>query len=191
MKFSEQCTTAAKNVNMILGMIRRTIKNKNKNIIVRLYKGLVRPKLEYCIQAWNPFLHKDITKLEKIQKRALKMIEECRGMKYEARLMATGLTGLEERHKRGDLIEVFKIMKGKIKTDLGTFFKLDVNHRTRGHKYKLVKGRSRLDIRKNFFSQSIVNEWNRLPSSVLESETVNGFKNRYDKYASEKRFKTR
>ena len=66
MKFSEQCNTAIRSANSILGLIRRTITNKNKNIVVKLYKGLVRPKLEYCVQAWHPFLARDIKNLEKI-----------------------------------------------------------------------------------------------------------------------------
>jgi len=59
-KFSEQCNTAVKNANSTLGLIRRTIKNESKNIMLKLYKGLIRPKLEYCIQAWRPFLKGDI-----------------------------------------------------------------------------------------------------------------------------------
>jgi len=107
MKFSEQCNTAIRSANSILGLIRRTITNKNKNIVVKLYKGLVRPKLEYCVQAWHPFLARDIKNLEKIQHRATKMIEECKGLKYADRLAATGLTSLEDRRTRRYLIEVF------------------------------------------------------------------------------------
>ena len=57
-KTSEQCTMAANKANQILGMIKRNIKWKDKNIITKLYKALVRPKLEYCVQAWCPQLKK-------------------------------------------------------------------------------------------------------------------------------------
>jgi len=184
MKFHEQCNVAIKGANSMLGLIRRNIKNKNKNIIVRLYKGLVRPKLEYCIQAWRPFLKGDIKNLEKIQRRATRMIEGCSRLKYSERLAATGLTSLEDRRTRGDLIEVFKMIKGISKLDYRAFFRLDANSRTRGHTYKLVKERSRLDIRKNYFSQRIVSEWNKLPTSVVAAESVNSFKNRYDSFIS-------
>lgn len=187
MKFSEQCNAAIKNANSMLGLIRRNIKNKSKNIMVRLYKGLVRPKLEYCVQAWRPFLKKDIKNLEKIQRRATRMIEGCRGLKYVDRLEAAGLISLEDRRTRGDLIEVFKMVKGLSKIDYKSFFKLDDTSRTRGHMYKLVKVRSRLDIRKNCFSQRVVSEWNKLPAVVVEAESVNSFKNRYDRYISEMR----
>jgi hypothetical protein len=56
LKFSEQCNAAIKNANYTLGLIKRNIKNKSRNIITRLYKGLVRPKLEYCVQVWRPYL---------------------------------------------------------------------------------------------------------------------------------------
>ena len=88
MKFTEQCNTAMKSANSMLGLI-RTVKNKRKDIILRLYKALVRQKLEYCIQAWGPYSKGEIKNLEKIQRRATKMIEECKGMNYKDRLVAT------------------------------------------------------------------------------------------------------
>ena len=181
-KFSEQCNKAANSANAIIGMIRRTVTCRRKDIMVRLYKALVRPKLEYCVQAWCPYLKKDSNKLERVQARATRLIKDCRNLGYEDRLKYTGLTTLSERRIRGDLIEVFKILKGLSKVDYSTWFKLSDNNRTRGHDYRLVKSRSRLDIRKHFFSQRVVNEWNSLPNEVVEAETVNTFKNRYDRY---------
>ena len=182
MKFSEQCNTVVKQANSTLGLIRRTIKFKRKDIIVRLYKALVRPKLEYCIQAWRPHLRKDIKSLEQIQHRATKMIPECRNQEYEARLRSTGLISVEDRYTRGDLIQVFKILKGIDKVEYSDFFKLVQDRRTRGHQYKIVKSRSRLDLRKHFFSQRVVNICNSLPSIVVEADSVNSFKNRLDKH---------
>ena len=59
MKVSEQCRIAASKGNQVLGMIRRNISYKDKSLIVPLYKAIVRPHLEYCIQAWSPYLRKD------------------------------------------------------------------------------------------------------------------------------------
>ena len=72
MKFSEQCNIAIKNANTTLGLIRRTIKCKSQHIIMKLYKALVRPKLEYCIQAWRPYLWKNMDNIEKVQHEQLK-----------------------------------------------------------------------------------------------------------------------
>ena len=108
MKVSEQCGIAASKRNQILGLIRITIMYKEKQLIVPLYKAIVRPHLEYCIQAWRPYRKKDIDKLERIQRRATKIIPELRDLSYESRLLQCGLTTLETRRLRGDQIEVFK-----------------------------------------------------------------------------------
>ena len=63
-------------------MIRRNISYKDKSLIVPLYKAIVRPHLEYCIQAWSPYLRKEIDMLEKIQRRATKLIPGLRDLRY-------------------------------------------------------------------------------------------------------------
>ena len=67
MKVSEQCGIAASKGNQILGLITKHITYKEKQLIVPVYKAIVRPHLEYCIQAWRTYRNKDIDKLERIQ----------------------------------------------------------------------------------------------------------------------------
>ena len=86
LKFSSQCVAAAKAANNTLGMISRTFVNKEKEVVLRLYQTLVRPKLEYCAQAWRPYLRKDIDLLEKVQRRATRMIIGDRDLTYGERL---------------------------------------------------------------------------------------------------------
>jgi len=94
------------------------------------------------------------------------------------------LTSLEKRRLRGDLIEVFKLVTGKEHIDMIDYSNLlqldDTRYDTRGHRYKLKKRRSRLDIRKYFFSNRIVSIWNSLPSHVVEADSVLTFKKRLD-----------
>ena len=122
MKVSEQCRIAASKGNQILGMIRRNITYKEKGLIVPLYKAIVRPHLEYCIQAWRPYLRKDIDMLEKVQRRTTKFITGLRDLSYDDRLKECGLTTLETRRLRGDQIEVFKILNGHENIDPNIFF---------------------------------------------------------------------
>lgn len=182
MKFSEQCNTVVNSANATLGMIKRTLISRNKDVVTKVYKALVRPKLEYCVQVWRPYLLKDIYKLERVQHRATKFISECRGLNYEDRLRVTGLTTLQDRRDRGDMLEVFKTLKGFNKVDHNQFFKLAESSNTRGHSLKLLKERARLDCRQNFFSNRVVNKWNSLPRMIVDSPNVNSFKNRYDKF---------
>ena len=86
--------------------------NEDKSManLLPLYKALVRPHIEYCVQAWRPYYQKDVDNLEKIQIRAIRMMDELRGMEYEERLRQTILVTLEARRTRADIIEVFKKM---------------------------------------------------------------------------------
>ena len=154
----------------------------NKEVIVKLYKALVRPKLEFCVQAWCPYLRKDIDLLERVKRRATKLIEGLKNKPYSERLLCTGLESLEKRRIKGDLIQVFKMLKGENKVDFIKFLILQDFNRTRGHSYKLFKQRSNLDLRKNFFSQRVVNTWNSLPQAVVDADSINCFKNRLDEF---------
>jgi hypothetical protein len=180
---SEQIQVAVKKANAMLGMIKRNIKHRSKEVIVKLYKALVRPRLEYCVQVWSPYHRGDINMLERIQKRATKMIVGFQNYSYEERLRKTGLQCLEERRIRGDLIQVYKMIRGMDKLDYNKFFKIQPPTITLGHSYKLIKERSRLDIRKYFFSQRVVSAWNALPGEVVEAGTVNAFKNKLDAHS--------
>ena len=169
MNVSEQCGIAASKGNQILGLIRRTIMYNEKQLIVPLYKAIVRSHSEYCIQAWRPYREKDIDKLERIQRRATKIIPELRDLIYESHLLQCDLTTLETMRLRGDQIEVFKIVNCYEDVDRNMFFKLKEGIRTRGHKAALVKEQCRLDMGKYSFSQRVINEWNRLPIDCVNA----------------------
>ena len=91
---SEQCGIAAAKGNQILGLIRRNIVCKEKELIIPLYKTIVRPHLEYCIQARRPYRKKDI---DRVQRRATKIVPTLGNISDEMRLKECGLTTLETR----------------------------------------------------------------------------------------------
>ena len=93
-------------------MIGRNITYKENKLIIPVCKEVVRPHLEYCIQAWRPYRKKDIDRLERIQIKAIKMISEVKYLSYEERLKECGLMTLVTRRLRTDLIEVFEILNG-------------------------------------------------------------------------------
>ena len=76
MQVSDQCRLAASKGNQVLGMIRRNTTYKDKSLIVPLYKAIVRPHLEYCIQAWSQYLRKDIDMLEKYRGEQLNSFQD-------------------------------------------------------------------------------------------------------------------
>ena len=78
----------------------------------------MRPHLEYASSVWNSISVEHETKLESIQRRATKMVIDLRTMSYEDRLETLGLTKLELRRKRGDLIQIYKIVNGMEEVDI-------------------------------------------------------------------------
>jgi ribonucleases P/MRP protein subunit RPP40 len=143
--------------------------------------------LEYAVQAWRPHLHKDIDLIERVQRRATKLVKGMGTKSYEDRLRLLQMTTLETRRLRGDLIEVFKILKGFEHVDRSHFFAA-ADCITRGYACKLVKMRCRLNCRFFSFSSRIVNMWNSLPSEVIACGTIAGFKNKIDKHLQSQGF---
>ena len=70
---------------------------------------MVRPHLEFAITSWCPYLKKDIDMIEKIQRRATKLVPNLKHLNYSIRLSKFGLTDLTTRRLRGDLIQLFKL----------------------------------------------------------------------------------
>ena len=165
--------------------LRSVLSCRKADVFIPFYKAIVRPHLEYCVQAWAPFYKKDALCLEKVQRLATRMIEGQQGKAYEQRLSDLGLFSLERRRVRGDLIEVFKIKKGLLGISAGDFFTEAPHRVTRGHEYKLMKQHCRLNIRANFFSNRIVNRWNKLPEELINLSNVQAFKKALDKRWSE------
>ena len=114
-------------------------------------------------------------------KRAPK-ITTCKSWGYEDRLRYSGLMSLKSRRKRGDMIAVFKFIKGIHKIDKNIFFSLADNYRVRGHKYRIQKSHSKLDSRKYYFSNRVIKRWESLDENVAAAKTVNCFKARLDKF---------
>jgi hypothetical protein len=179
LKPSAQCLQAAKKANRALGMICRTVKKKSPKIMSKLYKHLVRPHLEYAVQAWSPWLRRDIDLLESVQRRATKMITGFHDMSYQERLRRLHLPTLEARRRRGDVIETFKIMSSIEDVNAEDFFSVEAGrhpHQTRGHALKLQKQHTRLDCRKNFFVCRSVTDFNALPPPAVLANNVLQFK---------------
>ena len=89
---------------------------------------------------------------------------------------------LERQRLWGDLIEVYKIMRGMDRVDSQKLFPRVEESMTRGHRFKMQGARFKGDVRGKFFTQRVVGAWNSLPGEVVEADTIVSFKGRLDKY---------
>ena len=112
LKFESHVLEKVKMCNRITGLIKRNFKNLNFHSFLQLYKAMIRSHLEYAQTAWSPYRIKLIDEVEKVQKRATKILPSLRHLSYTQRLQKLQLPTLVYRRARGDMIEVFKIIHG-------------------------------------------------------------------------------
>ena len=166
----------------MIGLIKISFECIDSEMFSNLYNSLVRPLLEYCVQAWSPHLEKDITLLENVQRRATKIVKDLRNVEYPERLKILNLTRLEDRRTRGDMILTYRLLNGLEDIDYRKFFTLDDRtYNLRGHSKKLKKFGPSLDVRRHFFSQRVINKWNALTEEEVTAPNTRVFKLRYDK----------
>ena len=117
----------------MLCIINRGVSYKSAEVISKQCRLYVRPHLEYCVHFWTPINVKNTDMLEGVQRRATKIIPSLRNLSYEERLKRFGMFSLRRRRLRGDMIEVFKMIYGSDKGNLGKSFCIDEDGRTIKH----------------------------------------------------------
>ena len=165
--------------NNLLRRIKMAFIYKDKDMMRKVLVTMIRPLLEYAAVVWSPHTKKNIRKLERVQRAATKMAPELRDLEYEERLREMGLTTLENRRERGDLINIYKMLHGMDKTG-EDLIKRDTGI-TRGHEKKLKRERCLKDIKKYSFPHRAVTAWNGLDEVIVNATSVHSFKARLDK----------
>lgn len=191
LKPSAHCRAVAITGNRVLGVLRSTFVTRDVWVWKKLYMSLVRPHLEYASTVWNPSNVADAMILEKVQRRATKCIRSLRNLGYNERLAKLGLTTLEIRRQRGDLIQIFKTINNLECIQLSTPLKPKFTI-TRGHSlrlpYEVISSSNRnyytaaCSRRDDYLFNRARGLWNQLPSYVVKETRLDNFKKRLDEY---------
>ena len=117
---------------------------------------MVRSHLDYCCPVWSPYSKGDIEALEKVQKRATKMIPALKNLPYKDHLKACNMSTLHYRRVRRVMIETYKILSGKYDTNVVPTLKTSGIQATRGNDLRIFKTRFKYDLRKFYFTNRVV-----------------------------------
>jgi len=160
--------------NNVLGTTKRNFNSRDPIVIRSLYTTLIRSILDYASTIWNPHHLGNIRKLEKILRRATKLIPTLQNLPYSDRLQSLNLPSLPYHRNRMDLVMTHKILNGAVLVDKEYLFTMNTSYSTRSNGYKIYKKFNRTALRRFTFFR-IINNWNSLPHEIVTSPNVLSF----------------
>ena len=163
----------------MLGLIKRTCKGLDDPKTLRtLYCSSVRSNLEYCSVVWSPYTKRNTDKLERVQRRATKLILKSDDP-YDIRLKKLNLMSREKRRSLADVTFLYKVLNGNIDIDINkiTDFHSEADRFSLRAKDSLTlkKKYARTNVLKCSFFHRITDQWNQLPLDIRVSDKVNIF----------------
>ena len=183
--FRKHMSNKISKANSMIFLIKNTFKHLDAEMFKLLYKTIVRPHLEYGSPVWSPILKMDINSLEKVQRRATRLVPELADCTYDERLQHLQLPTLQYRRLRTDLIFLYKINKQQLSLDLDTHCTVckhgtlmltsSLSKTTRGHNHK-YQFQHHQGIRNRFFTSRCIKAWNNLSTATVNATSVNAFK---------------
>lgn len=187
--WTDQINKCISKANQMICWIVRNFTLREKCVMLRIYKALIRPHLEYGVQLWNPAPEhgnwSKILALESVQRRFTRLIDGMGHIPYSERLGILQLTTLAERRSRGDLIETYKSFTNI--NGLEHIFKFSICRGNLLSNLKINKTISKniQQLHRRFLTERVCKFWNKLPSTVRGSETVDGFKSKLESFKME------
>ena len=181
LSFDVHINNAISKANKMLGLVKRSFNFLDHTTFLMLYKALIRPHLEYGNIIWYPYLKRQSAAIEKVQRRATKILPSLKDKDYDQRLKILNLPSLKARRIRGDLIQAYKIFNNVDEIDPKQMFPTNPTNRTlRNSLNKIFKPHFNTKEKKNSFSYRIAQRWNELPEHIKNAPSTNSFKNQVD-----------
>jgi hypothetical protein len=164
--------------NRTLGFLRRNLKKCPQKLKEQSYIALVRSTLEYSSSIWDPYYKKDIEKLHKVEKRAARFVtsQYSNESSISDILDSLGWQSLETRRREARLALFFKIAKGLVAVDKDVYLTQGESRTRSANNMKFRQLKTTTTQYQNSFFPRTIPEWNNLPQSTIDSDTVKSFK---------------
>ena len=184
MDWDMHITKLCNNAKRISSWILNVFRNRSKQVMLSLYSSLVRSRLEYCCQVWDPYKVKHINALEQIQKIFTRKIDFVKDFDYWTRLKKLGIMSLQRRRERFLIVMVWKIKNNNTPNDINLQFVTNTrNSITKAVLPPLPKTRGKiLSTYENSFVIKALKLWNKLPLTLTEITNLKSFTTKLDKY---------
>ena len=180
MSFSLHIADIVKKARNKLSWALSVFNARTEEVILTLYKSLVRPILEYCCALWSPTKIGEIALLESIQRTATSKITSISHLNYWQRLQNLNLMSLQRRRDRYVLIYMFKILNGLVPNDVGIYFYENPRLGFKARVPPVPADRSRLTLLDSSFAVRGSSLWNLLPKNINTQESFDDFKQNLD-----------
>ena len=186
LNFKEHINNTINKANRVLAIVRKTYDFMDIPTFRYIFKGLIRPVLEYAAPVWSPH-HVNLKEMiENVQRRATKMVPGLSHLEYPERLRKIGMPTLAYRRVRGDMIQVFKLVatsKNSYDQSLPPLFTLSKNPKgLRKNSLNINRPDFKKDIGKYSFTSRVCKLWNSLPDNIVTATDVKSFEMALDKH---------
>jgi ribonuclease P/MRP protein subunit RPP40 len=176
LNFTPHITQIVGKAKQRIFLIFRAFKTRDTRLLLIAYKSYILPMLDYCSSVWSPALVYNIAALESVQRLFTRRLTGLSLMKYSDRLRILNIPSLELRRLRTDLVLCYKILNGLVAGAPEKYGLILSNVSTRGHDMKLFKEHARVEERRNYFGNRIIDPWNALPQETVQSCSIIAFK---------------
>jgi hypothetical protein len=160
--------------NRTIGFLKRNLNIASTKLKSKAYLSLVRPQVEYAATIWDPYIQKDIDKLEMVQRRGARYVTNNYGRTESVTAMLNHLDWprLDQRRKMSRLGLIYKINRNLVSIDSET--RLEASGRTSRNSHVLAYNvpSCKTDTRLNSFFPRTIRDWNKLPTDTVTASSL-------------------
>ena len=178
MRWNSQTHHATGKATRVLNFLRRNFHHSSSTIKEKLYLTLVRPHLDYATAAWDPYTSKNVSAIEKVQRRAARFVTNTYGWETSVTKLLNQLKwgSLKDRRETHRLTCLYKMINGQLDIDHKSYTNPKPDRRRRGHPNQFEIRHTRSDVYANSFFPRTVQTWNSLQCTTVDSTSPFSFK---------------